>query len=47
MVQPHRSPERALSEEAIITVLSCLVDDAYAHLSPMPGSDESVKSLSD
>jgi hypothetical protein len=47
MAQPNRTPRLALTEEAL-TVLFCLVDDAYAHLNPHGARRyESIKRLSD
>ena len=45
MAQPH-TPRLAYTEEAL-TVLFCLVDDAYVHLNPRARSYESIKRLSD
>ena len=33
MAQPHHTPRARRTEEAL-TVLFCLIDDAYAHLNP-------------
>jgi hypothetical protein len=46
MAQPQHTPSLARLEEAL-TVLFCLVDDAYASLNPRANSYESIKSLSD
>jgi hypothetical protein len=46
MVQPQDTQALAQTEEAI-TVLFCLIDDAYAHLNPYSGRYESLKRLSD
>ena len=46
MAQPNHTPRLAYTEEAL-TVLFCLVDDAYVHLNPRAGSYESIKRLSD
>ena len=46
MAQPNHTPRLAGTEEAL-TVLFCLVDDAYAHLNPRAHSYESIKRLSD
>lgn len=46
MVQPQDTQALARTEEAI-TVLFCLIDDAYAHLNPYSGRYESLKRLSD
>jgi len=46
MAQPQHTPSLARLEEAL-TVLFCLVDDAYASLNPRAHSYESIKSLSD
>ncbi len=46
MAQPEHTPEFALLEEAI-TVLFCLIDDAYATLNPKGRRYESLKRLSD
>jgi hypothetical protein len=47
MAQPNHTPRLAYTEEAL-TVLFCLIDDAYAYLNP-PGARryESIKRLSD
>src|SRR5918992_3337133 len=46
MAQPNHTPRFACTEEAL-TVLFCLVDDAYVHLNPRARSYESIKRLSD
>jgi hypothetical protein len=46
MTQLNHTRRLALMEEAI-TVLFCLVDDAYAHLNPNACRYESLKRLSD
>ncbi len=46
MTQRNHTRRLALMEEAI-TVLFCLVDDAYAHLNPNVRRYESLKRLSD
>ena len=46
MTQPEHTPQLVLLEEAI-TVLFCLIDDAYATLNPKGGHYESLKRLSD
>lgn len=47
MAQPNHTPRLAHTEEAL-TVLFCLVDDAYAHLNPRGARRyESLKRLSD
>jgi hypothetical protein len=46
MAQSNHTPRLAGTEEAL-TVLFCLVDDAYAHLNPRAHSYESIKRLSD
>jgi Transposase DDE domain len=46
MAQPNHTPRLAYTEEAL-TVLFCLVDDAYVHLNPRARSYESIKRLSD
>src|ERR671912_407755 len=46
MAQPNHTPRLAETEEAL-TVLFCLIDDAYAHLNPRARSYESIKRLSD
>ena len=46
MAQPNHTPRLAHTEEAL-TVLFCLIDDAYAHLNPRARSYESIKRLSD
>jgi Transposase DDE domain len=47
MAQPNHTPRLAYTEEAL-TVLFCLVDDAYAHLNPRGAQRyESLKRLSD
>src|ERR687893_118969 len=46
MAQPNHTP-RLLETEEALTVLFCLIDDAYAHLNPRARSYESIKRLSD
>ncbi len=46
MAQPNHTPRLAETEEAL-TVLFCLIDDAYAHLNPRARRYESIKRLSD
>jgi hypothetical protein len=46
MAQPNHTPRLAHTEEAL-TVLFCLIDDAYAHLNPRARCYESIKRLSD
>jgi hypothetical protein len=46
MAQAQHTPTLA-SLEGAITVLFCLVDDAYTHLNPRGQSHESLKELSD
>lgn len=46
MAQPNHTPRLAYTEEAL-TVLFCLVDDAYAHLNPRARYYESLKRLAD
>ena len=46
MARPNHTPRLAYTEEAL-TVLFCLVDDAYVHLNPRAPSYESIKRLSD
>ena len=47
MAQPNHTPRLAETEEAL-TVLFCLIDDAYAHLNPHGARRyESIKRLSD
>jgi Transposase DDE domain len=46
MAQPNHTPRLAYTEEAL-TVLFCLVDDAYVHLNPRARSYESIKRLAD
>lgn len=46
MAHPHTTPPAARLEEAL-TVLFCLIDDAYAHLNPCARRYESLKRLSD
>ena len=46
MAQPSHTP-RLLGTEEALSVLFCLVDDAYAHLNPRAGSYESLKRLAD
>jgi hypothetical protein len=46
LTQPEHTPQLVLLEEAI-TVLFCLIDDAYATLNPKGGHYESLKRLSD
>jgi hypothetical protein len=46
MAQPNHTPRLAYTEEAL-TVLFCLIDDAYTHLNPRARCYESLKQLSD
>src|SRR5688572_2708132 len=46
MAQPNHTQRLARTEEAL-TVLFCLIDDAYAHLNPHARCYESIKRLSD
>src|SRR5215210_5748431 len=46
MAQLNHTPRLAQTEEAL-TVLFCLIDDAYAHLNPRARCYESIKRLSD
>jgi len=46
MAQPHHTPSLAHLEEAL-TVLFCLIDDAYAMINPRAESYESIERLSD
>jgi hypothetical protein len=46
MAHPHTTPPAARLEE-VLTVLFCLIDDAYAHLNPRARHYESIKRLSD
>ncbi len=46
MAHPNTTPQAARLEGAV-TVLFCLVDDAYARINPKAGSYESLKRLSD
>lgn len=46
MAQPNHTPRLLQTEEAL-SVLFCLVDDAYAHLNPHARSYESLKRLAD
>jgi hypothetical protein len=46
MAQPNHSP-RLLGTEEALSLLFCLVDDAYAHLNPRARSCESLKRLAD
>jgi hypothetical protein len=46
MARPNHTP-RLLETEEALTVLFCLVDDAYAHLNPRAQRYESIKRLSD
>src|SRR5215217_8108577 len=46
MAQLNHTPRLAHTEEAL-TVLFCLVDEAYAHLNPRAHSYESIKRLAD
>ena len=46
MARLHRTQRLARTEEAV-TVLFCLIDDAYALLNPNPGRYGSLKRLSD
>jgi hypothetical protein len=46
MARLHHSEALTRTEDAL-TVLFCLIDDAYAHLNPKAKSYESLKRLSD
>ena len=46
MAQPNHTLRLARTEDAL-TVLFCLIDDAYAHLNPQANSHEGIKRLSD
>ncbi len=46
MAQPNHTPHLLQTEEAL-TVLFCLVDDAYVHLNPRAGRYRSLKRLAD
>ena len=46
MAHPNTTPSAARLEEAV-TVLFCLIDDAYAHLNPRARCYESIRRLSD
>src|SRR5215210_9595587 len=46
MAHPQHTPSQASLEEAV-TVLFCLIDDAYRLLNPRAGHYESLKRLSD
>ena len=46
MAQPNHTP-RLLETEEALTVLFCLLEDAYAHLNPRAQRYESIKRLSD
>ena len=46
MAQPNHTPRLAQTEEAL-TLLFCLIDDAYAHPNPRARCYESLKRLSD
>ena len=46
MAQPNHTP-RLLETEEALTVLFCLLDDAYAHLNPRAQRYEAIKRLSD
>jgi len=46
MAQPNHTPRLARTEDAL-TVLFCLIDDAYAHLNPKANSYQAIKRLSD
>ena len=46
MARPNHTPRLVHTEEAL-TVLFCLVDDAYAHLNPRAGHYRSLKRLAD
>jgi hypothetical protein len=46
MAQPNHTPRLAETEEAL-TVLFCLIDDAYARLNPRAGHYRSLKRLAD
>jgi hypothetical protein len=47
MARHHHTPHLATTEEAVIVVLFCLIDDAYTKLNPRPRRYESLKRLSD
>jgi Transposase DDE domain len=46
MAQPNHTPRLLQTEEAL-TILFCLVDDAYVHLNPRAGRYRSLKRLAD
>ncbi len=46
MAQPNHTP-RLLETEEALTVLFCLIDDAYVHLNPRAGRYRSLKRLAD
>ncbi len=46
MAQPNHTPRLLQTEEAL-TVLFCLIDDAYVHLNPRAGRYRSLKRLAD
>ncbi len=46
MAHPNHTPRLAETEEAL-TVLFCLIDDAYANLNPRARRYESLKRLAD
>src|SRR5215217_3645582 len=46
MARPNHTPRLVEAEEAL-TVLFCLIDDAYAHLNPRARRYESIKRLAD
>jgi Transposase DDE domain len=46
MAQPNHTPRLAHTEEAL-TILFCLIDDAYAHINPRARCYQSLKRLSD
>ena len=46
MAQPNHT-QRLLQTEVALTVLFCLVDDAYVHLNPRAGRYRSLKRLAD
>jgi hypothetical protein len=46
LARPNLTPRLVETEEAL-TVLLCLIDDAYARLNPRARCNESIKRLSD
>jgi hypothetical protein len=46
MARIHHTEALTRTEDAL-TVLFCLIDDAYAHLNPRANSYEAIKRLSD